>query len=196
MVKGKPRSILPGPEPETLRNAFYSGHELVLRDLVHEIDFVQTLLPVQVALMDRIHSQKLRPTGGMRLAALSDLYLRRPRPDHHKAAPPVRRRLAKPVQMAVREPRQALEPHIPEHRVLALHHAPGHRAAQTAKGLGHRGQQADVRLRVAPGKRTLRTPAPVLDAPRLPVLKINRAPDDSTLRAKVLPTWPYPTPQP
>ena len=121
--------------------------------------------------MDRIHSQKTRPTRGMRLAALPDAYLRRPCPGHRQATAPVRCRLAKPVQMTVREPRQTLEPDIAEHRVLALHHAPSDRAAQTAQGLVHLGQQTDVRLRVAPGKRTPRTPAPVLDPPRIPVLR-------------------------
>ena len=153
MMKGK-ASIDPSRAGTRKRSEMplHGGHELVLRDLVHKIDLVQTLLPVQVALMDRIHSQKTRPTRGMRLAALPDAYLRRPCPGHRQATAPVRCRLAKPVQMTVREPRQTLEPDIAEHRVLALHHAPSDRAAQTAQGLVHLGQQTDVRLRVAPGE--------------------------------------------
>lgn len=106
----------------------------------------------------------------MRLAPLSDAHLRRPRPSHRQTTAPVRHGLAQAIQMAVRELRQTLEPRIAEDLVLTLHHAPGHRPAQTAQGLVHFGQQADVRLRVAPGKRPLRTPPTVLDAPCLPVL--------------------------
>ena len=87
--------------------------------------------------------------------------------------------------MAVRERRQTLEPRVAEHLVLALHHAPGDRATQTARGLVHLSQQADVRLRVAPGKRTLRTTAPILDAAGSPVLR-DQPPDLSPAEARHL----------
>ena len=94
---------LKGRNQKTLRNAFCGGHKLVLRDLVHEVDLVQTLLPVEVALVDGIHSQKARPSGRMGLSPLSDAHLRRPGPGHRQPAPAVGDRLAKTVQMAVGE---------------------------------------------------------------------------------------------
>ncbi len=163
-------------DQEPLRHALRGGHELVLRDLVHEIDLVQALPAIQVALMHRVHAQTARLTGQMRLAALPDAHPGRPRLHHRQTAAAVRHGLAKTVRMAVEEPRQTPEPRIAVHLVLTLHRAPRDSAARTARtartgqGLVDLGQQTDVLLRVATAERTLRTPPPVLDAPGLPVL--------------------------
>ena len=153
----------------TLPDAFYSGHELVLRDRIHEIDLGQVLSRRRGrALVHRVHSQKARLTGGMRLPALPNAHLRPSRLRHRQTAARVRHALAEMVQMTVGKPRQTLEPRIAQHLVLTLHHAPRNRSAHAAQGLVHLRQQTDVRLRVPPGERTLGIPPTILDVPRGP----------------------------
>ena len=109
--------------------------------------------------MDGIHAQEARATGGMRLAALPDAHMSRPRLGHRQPPAPVRHRLPKAVQVAVGEPCQALETSIAEDLVLTLHQAPRHRAAQAAQGPVHLSQQTDVRLSCSAGETDASDPA-------------------------------------
>ena len=73
--------------------------------------------------------------------------------------------------MTVRQPRQALESRVAEHRILAPHQRPRRRPRHLTQRRVHRRQLPDVGPRVAPleGARRSAT-APVLNAPGLPVL--------------------------
>ena len=50
---------------ETLGYRLYGGHELVLGNRINDVDLVQALGAVQVALVDRINAQETGPTPGV-----------------------------------------------------------------------------------------------------------------------------------
>ena len=157
-------------DQKALGDSLHSGHELVLRHLIDEVDLVHPLAPIEVALVDGVDSQESWTPLRVGLAPLANtdlggLGLRR-----GIATAPVRRGLAHPVEVAVRQPRQALEPLVTKDLVLTAHHPPRGRATQPAQRLVDLGEQPDVSRGVAPLKRARRTAAPVPNVSRVPVL--------------------------
>ena len=142
--------------------------DLVLVDLTHP-----SMRPLRDPVMSLLYSALERPVREVyvdgrvvvRDGDLGGLGLRR-----GIAPTPVRRTVAQTVQMAVRQPRQALEAPIAKELVLTLHHPPGARATHPAQLLVNLGKQTDVRCGVALLERARRTAATVLDAPGLAVL--------------------------
>ena len=151
--------------------ALHGPHELELGHVINHVDVVDALGPVLVALVHGIdaHIAGLAVRSG--LAPLPDGVVCRLGLGHHGAPAPIRHRPAQVVEVTVRQPRQALEPLIAEHLVLAPHQRPRGRPRHLAHRRVHRRQQPNVGPRVAPleGARRGAT-APVLDAPGLTML--------------------------
>ena len=157
--------LLQDGQQEGLGDGLDGADELVLGDLVDDVDQVDALFAVEVALVDGVDAQETGPTAGVRLAALADGDLDRPRFGRRRASAPVRRGLPQPVEVAVRQPRQTLEAEVAEDLELALQHPPRRRAAQPAEDPVDLREQTDVGDHVAPLKRPRRAAAAVLDAP-------------------------------
>ena len=162
--------LLQDGQQEGLGDGLDGADELVLGDLVDDVDQVDALFAVEVALVDGVDAQETGPTAGVRLAALADGDLDRPRFGRRRASAPVRRGLPQPVEVAVRQPRQTLEAEVAEDLELALQYPPRRRAAQPAEDPVDLREQTDVGDHVAPLKRPRRAAAAVLDAPGCPVL--------------------------
>ena len=165
--------ILIGPksrEQKSLGDPLHSGHELVLRHFIDEVDLVHPLAPIEVALVDGVDSQEPGTTLRVGLASLANIDLGGLGLRGGIATAPVRRRLAHPVEVAVRQPRQALEPLIAKDLVLTAHHPPRGRSTQPAQRLVNLGEQPDVNRGVPPLKRARRTAAPVPNVSRVLVL--------------------------
>ena len=120
--------------------------------------------------MDGVDSQEPRTTLWVGLAPLANVDLGGLGLRRGIATSPVRRRLAHPVQMAIRQPRQALEPLVTKDLVLTAHHPARGRPTQSAQRLVDLGEQPDVSRGVTPLKRARRTAAPVPDVPSALVL--------------------------
>ena len=153
-----------------LRDRPYRPHVLPLQHLVHQVDVVHALLAVTVPLMHRVHPQESRPTFRLRFPALADPGRCGLRLLEYRPAPPVRRRLAQVVEVAVRDVRQTLEALV----AVLLQHPPHHRPRTVPAHLPQRlvdlGQKTDVGLRVPALERLLRRTATVHDPACLPVL--------------------------
>ena len=157
-------------ELKSLGDPLHSGHELVLRHFIDEVDLVHPLAPIEVALVDGVDSQEPGTTLRVGLASLANVDLGGLGLRRGIATAPVRRRLANPVEVAVRQPRQALEPLIAKDLVLTAHHPPRGRSTQPAQRLVDLGEQPDVNRGVPPLKRARRTAAPVPNVSRVLVL--------------------------
>ena len=99
------------------------------------------------------------------LAPLANVDLGGPGLRRGIASAPVRRGLAHPGEVAVRQPRQALEPLVAKDLVLTPHHSPRGRSTQPAQRLVDLGEQPDVSRGVTPLKRARRTVPPVPNVP-------------------------------
>ena len=120
--------------------------------------------------MDGVDSQEPGTTLRVGLASLANVDLGGLGLRGGIATAPVRRRLAHPVEVAVRQPRQALEPLIAKDLVLTAHHPPRGRSTQPAQRLVDLGEQPDVNRGVPPLKRARRTAASVPNVSRVLVL--------------------------
>ena len=155
---------------ETLGYRLYGGHELVLGDRINDVDLVEALGAVQVALVDRINSQETGLAPGVGLAPLADGHCHWLGFGHRIAAPQVSIGLPQPVQMAMRQAGQSLETAVLEDLVLPLHETSGTSAARPAEGLVQLREQADVGSGVTPPERFTGPVAAVLDLPGLAIL--------------------------
>ena len=91
---------------------------------VNALQPLQPLAPIEVALVDRVDSQEPRTTLRVGLTPFANVDLGGLGLRRGSAPAPVRRALTQPVQVAVRQPRQALEPLVAKDLVLTPHHSP------------------------------------------------------------------------
>ena len=68
----KVQEALQNGDREALRDGLDRAHELVLRDLVDQVDPVDALAPVEVALVNGVHPHEAGPSLGTRLALVLD----------------------------------------------------------------------------------------------------------------------------
>ena len=88
-----------------LADPFNRPHELILRDLIHHIDVIDTLDFIQVALVHRVDPQVACAALGTRAPALPDRDLHRACRNLLSPAPPIRLRVPQVVQVPVRKAR-------------------------------------------------------------------------------------------
>ena len=157
--------------------------ELVLRDRrpqavgVHDVDQVHALGAVAVANVDEVHAwtgvdaQEAGHAVRPRRPAFAHRHGRRPRPLDHRALPPVGPGTPQVVDVARRDPGEALEARAAEDMVLAVQHHPRREPGHLPEILVHAGQQARVGQRVDPRKGPALVAVPAVDHPgRLAVL--------------------------
>ena len=118
-----------GRHHETLGYRLYGGHELVLGDRINDVDLVEALGAVQVALVNRINSQETGLAPGVGLAPLADGHCHWLGFGYRIAAPQVGIGLPQPVQMTMRQAGQSLETAVLKDLVLPLHETSGTSAA-------------------------------------------------------------------
>ena len=159
-----------GRHHETLGYRLYGGHELVLGDRINDVDLVEALGAVQVALVNRINSQETGLAPGVGLAPLADGHCHWLGFGYRIAAPQVGIGLPQPVQMTMRQAGQSLETAVLKDLVLPLHETSGTSAARPAEGLVQLREQADVGSGVTPPERFTGPAAAVLDLPGLAIL--------------------------
>ena len=159
-----------GRHHETLGYRLYGGHELVLGDRINDVDLVEALGAVQVALVNRINSQETGLAPGVGLAPLADGHCHWLGFGYRIAAPQVGIGLPQPVQMTMRQAGQSLETAVLKDLVLPLHATSGTSAARPAEGLVQLREQADVGSGVTPPERFTGPAAAVLDLPGLAIL--------------------------
>ena len=145
--------------------------ELVLRDLVHHVDQIHALGAVAVALVDGVDSQEAGQAVRLRRPPDAHRHRRRLGPCDHRAPRPVGAGTPQVVDVARRDPGEALEARVPEDMVLAVQHGPRRQAGHLAEVRVHPGQQAHVGRRVDTRERPALVPVPAVDHPgRLAVL--------------------------
>ena len=156
---------------KTLGDRRHSADVLVLCDLVDDIDQVHALGAVAIALMDGVDAQEARPAIGPWGSPNAHRGRGRLRPNDHRALRPVGSGAAQIVNVARRDPRQALEARVAEEMALAVQYRPCRQTGHLAKIRIHPGQQPDVGRRVDPYERpALVAGAAVEDLRRLAVL--------------------------
>ena len=146
-------------------------HNLPLRHLVHGVDVINALAAVLIALMHGVDAQVSGQALRLRLAPLADRNRRGPRRLVAGVALPIGRRVAEPVELRHRDPRQPLVGRLAIFAVLALQNPLGRRPAQVPVRLVHIGQQVHIGGRVARGElgaliRHRLHPARLADTPR------------------------------
>ena len=150
-------------QQEALGDAFDRAYELELGDLVDEIDVVEALDAVEVALMDRVDAQEAGTAVGMGFAALADGDLDRLGLVDGAALAPVSSRAPEVVEMAVGDAGQALEAGIAEHRVGPLTELAGGRSREGAVEGIDLGQEADVGIGITARERADGSATPIPD---------------------------------
>ena len=136
-----------------------NGRKLLeLRHFVDHVDHVGPLLAAQVAAVDGVNAYETRPALRPGSAPLADRRYRPPGRPERGPGTPVRPATPQVVDVAVRNPRQALEALVAEDMVLAPQDPLDRRSGGLAEGLVHLGQQHRVGGRVhrreGPGGRT------------------------------------------
>ena len=136
-----------------------NGRKLLeLRHFVDHVDHVGPLLAAQVAAVDGVNAYETRPALRPGSAPLADRRYRPPGRPERGPGTPVRPATPQVVDVAVRNPRQALEALVAEDMVLAPQDPLDRRSRGLAEGLVHLGQQHRVGGRVhrreGPGGRT------------------------------------------
>ena len=151
-------------QKEALRDAGHGADELVLGDLVHEVDEVQALDAVAVALVDGVDADVAGLPVGLRRLAQADGHRRRLRLRPHRALHAVRRGAAQVVDVAVGDRREVLEARVPERLELAAQDLARGQPGHLPVGLVDVRQQPDVDRRVPARERPARpVGAPVAD---------------------------------
>ncbi len=123
---------------------------LELGHLVDQVDGVDALDAVAVALMDGVHAHEAGLAARVRPPPLADAHRRRPRVLDGRAPRAVGPRPPQVVRVRRGQSRQPLEARVAEHLVLAAQHLARRGPAELAADLVGVGQQADVRRRVHP----------------------------------------------
>ena len=141
-------------QQEALRDADHGADELELGGRrpqavgFDQVDQVDALDAVAVALVDRVDAHMARPALGFRRLAQADGHGGRLRLRPRGALGAVGRRGPEVVDVPVRDRREALEPGLPEHLVLAPQHLARGQPGHLPVGLVDVRQQPDVHRRV------------------------------------------------
>ena len=138
---------------------------LVLRHVVDHVDHVGPLLAVAVAAVHGVDPHEARAALRPGPAPLPDRRRRAPRRAERGPGTPVRPASTQVVDVAVRDPRQALEALVAEDMVHAPQDPLRRRSRELAEGLVHLGQQYRVGGRVDRGEGPRRRTQPVVADP-------------------------------
>ena len=137
--------------------------ELVLRDLVDHVDQVHAFGAVAVALVHGVDAQEAGQAVRLRRPADAHRHRRRLRPLDHRALRPVGPGTPQVVDVAGRDPGEALVARVAEDMVLAVQHDPRREPGHLAEVRVHPGQPSRVGRRVDAREGPTLVPVPAVD---------------------------------